>query len=124
MTDTPEPDVKPKRPRKTKAEREAARLARAQAEAAKPLPAGFWGLLAGVLFFVTACFYIDMFTLLNYRSTSSSSNEATGEIVIFVLALIYNALGKTWGTLIFGVIAAFCLYKTIQRRILDGRWNK
>lgn len=124
MTDSPEADVKPKRPRKTKAEREAERQARLKAEADKPLSASFWALMAGVLLFLTACFYIDILTVMNYRSTSSSSDAATGEIVVFVLGLVYSFLGRTWGTVIFGAIGLFCLYKAIRRRMLDGSWNK
>jgi thiol:disulfide interchange protein len=121
MSDSPEPAAKPKRQRRTKAELEEIRQAKLKAEADKPLTAGFWGLIAGVLFFVTACFYIDMLSLVNYRS--SSSDSGLGEIVIFVLALIYSALGRTWGTLIFGLIGLFCLYKAIRRRIQVGSWN-
>ncbi len=121
MSDSPEPAAKPKRQRRTKAELEEIRQAKLKAEANKPLTAGFWGLIAGVLFFVTACFYIDMLSLVNYRS--SSSDSGLGEIAIFILALIYSALGRTWGTLIFGLIGLFCLYKAIQRRVQVGSWN-
>lgn len=124
MTDTPEPEAKPKRPRKTKAEREVERQARMKAEAEKPLTAGFWGILAGLLFFLTACFFIDILSLMNYQSSSSSSSSAAGEIVVFILALIYSALGRTWGTLIFGAIGLFCLYKAIQRRRQVGSWDQ
>ena len=124
MTDSPEPQPKPKRPRKTKAEREAANQARLKAIADKPLTAGFWGILAGLMLFFTACFYIDMMTLLNFRPTSSSSSGATGEIAVFVLAVIYSLLGRTWGTLIFGLIGLFCLYKSIRRRVQSGTWDK
>lgn len=123
MTDSPEPSAKPKRTRKTKAERDAARQERAQAEANKPLSAGFWGLGAGLMLFFTTCFYLDMMTLLNFRSTSTSSGGATGEIVVFILAAIYSLLGRTWGTLIFGLIGLFCLYKSIRRRLQSGTWN-
>ncbi|MBI1281137.1 MAG: hypothetical protein GC179_23625 [Anaerolineaceae bacterium] len=124
MTDTPEPDAKPKRPRKSKAEREAERQAKLKAEADKPLTAGFWGLLAGVMLILTGCFYIDVLSLANYRSQSSSSDGMTGEIVVFVLAIIYMLLGRTWGTLIFGLIGLFCLYKSVQRRWQVGSWDQ
>ncbi|MCA0457264.1 MAG: hypothetical protein LCI00_25050 [Chloroflexi bacterium] len=123
MTDAPEPDDKPKRPRKTKAEREAERQAQMKAEAEKPLTAAFWGILAGVLLFLTVCFFVDILSVINYQSTSSSSQGATGEIVMVVLATIYSALGRTWGTLIFGAIGLFCLYKAIRRRMQVGSWD-
>lgn len=124
MTDAPEPDAKPKRPRKSKAERKAERQAKLKAEAEKPLTAGFWGLLAGLMLVLTGCFYIDVLSLANYQSQSNNSNSMTGEIVVFVLAIIYMLLGRTWGTLIFGLIGLFCLYKSVQRRWQVGSWDQ
>ncbi len=123
MTDEPEPVDKPKRSRKTKAEREAEQQAAIKAEAEKPLSAAFWGILAGVLLSLTLCFFVDILSVLNYQSGSSSSGSAGGEIVVVILATIYGFLGRTWGTLIFGLIGLFCLYKAISRRMKVGSWD-
>lgn len=102
MTDSPEPQVKPKRPRKTKAEREAARQAKLQAEADKPIDPVVWILFGGILLIVTFFMFIDP-----YGTTTTDTRGAEG--VQFVLAIIYGILGKNLATALLGGIGAISL---------------
>ena len=82
MTDSPEPEVGGKRPRKTKAEREAERQAKLKAEADKPIDPVVWILFGGTLLVVTLFMFLDP-----YGSTNTQTRGAEG--VQFVLAIIY-----------------------------------
>lgn len=102
MTDSTEPEGLPKRPRKTKAEREAERQAKLQAEADKPIDPVVWILLGGVLVVVTLFMFLDP-----YGSTNTQTRGAEG--VQFVLAIIYSILGKNLATLLLGGLGSISL---------------
>ncbi len=95
MTDSPEPDAIPKRPRKTKAERETDRQAKLKAEADKPIDPIVWILFGGVLLVVTLFMFLDP-----YGSTNTQTRGAEG--VQIVLAVIYGVLGKNLATILLG----------------------
>ena len=102
MTDSPEQEVAVKRPRKIKAEREAERQAKLQAEADKPIDPTVWMLFGGILLVVTFFMYIDP-----YGSVTTDTRGAEG--VQIVLAIIYGILGKNLATALLGGIGAISL---------------
>jgi hypothetical protein len=101
MTDSPEPEAA-KRPGKTKAEREAERLAKLKAEADKPIDPLVWIVLGIVLLVVTLFMFLDP-----YGSTNTQTRGAEG--VQFVLAIIYGILSKNLATALLGGIGAISL---------------
>jgi len=102
MTDSPEPEAIPKRPRKTNAEREAERQAKLKAEADKPIDPVVWILLGGVLLVVTLFMFLDP-----YGSTNTQTHGAEG--VQIILAIIYGVLGKNLATALLGGIGSISL---------------
>ena len=102
MTDLPEPEAVPKRPRKSKAEREAERQAKLKAEADKPIEPMVWILFGGILLLVTLFMFLDP-----YGSTNTQTRGAEG--VQIVLAIIYGILGKNLATLLLGSIGSISL---------------
>ena len=102
MTDSPEPEAIPKRPRKTKAEREAERQAKLKVEADKPIDPLVWVLFGGILLVVTLFMFLDP-----YGSTNTQTRGAEG--VQIVLAVIYGVLGKSLATLLLGGIGGISL---------------
>ena len=102
MTDSPEPDAIAKRPRKTKAEREAERQAKLKAEADKPIDPIVWILFGGILLVVTLFMFLDP-----YGSTNTQTRGAEG--VQIVLAVIYGILGKNLATILLGGIGGISL---------------
>jgi hypothetical protein len=102
MTDAPEAEATPKRPRKTKAEREAERQAKLKAEADKPIDPIVWILLGGILLAVTLVMFLDP-----YGSTNTQTRGAEG--VQIVLAIIYGILGKNLATILLGGLGSISL---------------
>jgi hypothetical protein len=102
MTDSPEPEATPKRPRKSKTEREAERQAKLKAEADKPIDPIVWIVLGGVLLLVTLFMFLDP-----YGSTNTQTRGAEG--VQMVLAIIYGILGKNLATVLLGGVGAISL---------------
>ena len=102
MTDSPESEVKPKRPRNSKAERDAERQAKLKAEADKPIDPLVWVLFGGILLAVTMFMFLDP-----YGSTNTQTRGAEG--VQIVLAVIYGVLGKNLATLLLGGIGTISL---------------
>ncbi len=102
MSDSPELDAKPKRPRKSKAEREAERQAKLKAELDKPLDPRIWIFLGVILLVVTLVMYIDP-----YGATNTDTRGAEG--VQIVLAIIYGILGKNLATLLMGGLGGLSL---------------
>jgi len=102
MTDAPEPDIKPKRPRKSKVEREAEHQAKLKAEVDKPIDPVVWILLGAVLLVVTLFMFLDP-----YGSTNTQTRGAEG--VQIVLAIIYGILGKNLATILLGGLGGLSL---------------
>ncbi len=100
MTDSPEPQAK--LPRKSKAEREAARQAKLKAELDKPIEPVIWIFLGVILLVVTLAMFLDP-----YGSTSTQTRGAEG--VQIVLAVIYGILGKNLATVVLGGLGGLSL---------------
>ena len=102
MTDSPEQQDQPKRPRKTKAEREAERQAKLKAEVDKPIDPVIWIFLGVVLLVVTVAMFLDP-----YGATNTQTRGAEG--VQIVLAVIYGILGKNLATILLGGLGGLSL---------------
>ena len=102
MTDSPEPKAAVKRPRKTKAEREAERQDKLKAEADKPINPLIWIEFGGLLLVVTLFMFLDP-----YGTATTDTRGAEG--VQIVLAIIYGIFGKNLATALLGGIGAISL---------------
>ncbi len=91
--------VQPDRKRKTKAEKEAARMARAKAEAEKPLDPKIWFALGAILLLVAGFIYIDPVT---FAEAGNSGND--GMWVRDVLVILVGILGHIPTVLLLAVI--------------------
>ncbi len=104
MTDSPEPELKakPKRARKTKAEREAERQAKLITELNKPIDPAIWLGFGGILLGIAVFMLLDPYTALNTQTRGA-------EGVQLVLAVIYSVLGKNVATILLGSIGGISL---------------
>lgn len=102
MTTNPEP--KPRRKRRTKAEMEAARAAKLAEDAAKPLlEPKAWMVFGGLLLVVGLCIYLDP---IGFEQADSSNSETWLKIILELLIVV---LGKNPVSLTLGVLGGLAV---------------
>ena len=91
--------VIPKRKRKTKAQKEADRMARMKADAEKPLDPKIWFTLGAILLGIAGFIYIDPVTFANAGNSGNS-----GMWIRDLLVILVGILGKTPTVVVLAVI--------------------
>ncbi|MBC7812117.1 MAG: hypothetical protein H7175_13265 [Burkholderiales bacterium] len=97
-TNDSEPTANRKRPRKTKAERDAELAAQAAAEAAKPIDPIVWMILGGLLLFVALWTWLDPVT---FAEAGQAKDWSVFQLVPLLLVRVF---GKTPAVIIMTVL--------------------
>jgi hypothetical protein len=103
ITEPPTTKPKPRRKRKTKAEKEAERMAKMAAEADKPIDPQIWLTLGGILLLLGVCIYVDP---VGFADASQQTRGTTWIQVILEFAVAFAGKNPTAAVLsIIGLLS-------------------